>query len=132
VGSTAVVLAGVVAVQSGIAGTSALPVLPHRASAAHSSSDAQLPAPAEPTVPPPAAGEVREPAPDTRGVIVPDPGRAFAAHRRPATRPGSRDKDDSGKDSPDRSGKAKDPKDAEKSPKHPDDELGEDPEGKSS
>jgi hypothetical protein len=122
--STAVVLAGLVAVQSGIAGTSALPVLPHRVSAAQSGGDAELPAPTEPAVPPPAAGAVREPVTRTV-VVVPDRGPAAAAHRA-ATRPGppAGDSGKGPKDSPEQSGKDKEPKDSEKPAKHSDDRAG--------
>jgi hypothetical protein len=128
--STAAVLAGLVVVQSGIAGTAALPVLPHRAGGAPSASsgDAELPAPAEQGAPPPAAGAVRDGTPAGRTVVVVSGDRrpAPAAHP-PAKRPEPHVRSDKpAKDSPDQPAKAptkdpKDPKDAERSGKHPGD-----------
>jgi hypothetical protein len=66
--STATVVAGLVVVQSGIPGTAALPILPHRA-VAPAPPGAELPAPAEVSAPPPAAGTVRE-APVVRADVV--------------------------------------------------------------
>ena len=58
--SAAAVVAGVVVVQSGIPGTAALPVLPHRAAAPAPAADGtELPAPTEAGAPPPAARVVR-------------------------------------------------------------------------
>jgi hypothetical protein len=130
--STAAVLAGVVVVQSGIAGTAALPVLPHRAGGgpAASSGNAELPAPTEQGARLPAAGTVRDGTPATRTVVVVSGARrpAPAAHP-PAKRPDPRAASDkSGKDSPDQpaEGPGKDPKDPEKSGKPSGDKPGKD------
>ena len=58
--SAAAVVAGVVVVQSGIPGTAALPILPHRAAVpAPAAGGTELPAPTEAGAPPAAAGMVR-------------------------------------------------------------------------
>jgi hypothetical protein len=59
VASTAAVVAGLVGIQSGIVGTAALPILPHRA-VASVPDGAELPAPAEVGAPPPSAGRVQQ------------------------------------------------------------------------
>ena len=61
VASTAAVVAGLVAIQSGIVGTAALPILPHRAVAPAVPGGAELPAPAEVGARPPSAGTVQAP-----------------------------------------------------------------------
>ena len=114
--STAVVVAGVVAVQSGIPGTAALPVLPHRADAPVApGGGAELPAPAEVGAPPPGAGAVRT-APAGAGVMDVLPGHRPAAAHRPGKRPrppgGKADDGKGAKDSPDHSGKDSDPRPA--------------------
>ena len=58
VASTAAVVAGLVGIQSGIVGTAALPILPHRAVAPSVPGGAELPAPAEVGAPPPSRPEV--------------------------------------------------------------------------
>ena len=59
VASTAAVVVGLVGIQSGIPGTAALPILPHRAVApAAPAGGAELPAPAEVSAPPPSTGTV--------------------------------------------------------------------------
>lgn len=59
VASTAAVVVSLVGIQSGISGTAALPILPHRAPAAPAGG-AELPAPAEVSAPPPSAGTVQQ------------------------------------------------------------------------
>ena len=93
--STAAVLAGVVAVQSGIPGTAALPILPHRTVApAPVVGGAELPAPAEVSAAPPSAGAVHE-ASVARAAVLPE-------RRSAADRPGKRT-GHSGEDSHDNS-----------------------------
>jgi hypothetical protein len=99
--SAAAVVAGVVVVQSGIPGTAALPVLPHRAAAPAPAADGtELPAPTEAGAPPPAAGMVRTVS------------RASVPQRRtavPTARPPDRSGKGSGEDSADSgNGSAKD------------------------
>jgi hypothetical protein len=103
VGSTTAMVAGVVAVQSGISGTAALPILPDRAAApAAPAGGAELSAPAETSVPPPGAGTVRQ-ATVVHAAAMPQP--RSAAHRNPASadRPDRRSRP-SGDGSDDRSG----------------------------
>ena len=104
--STAAVVAGVVTVQSGIPGTAALPILPHRAVApAPLVGGAELPAPAEVIAPPPSAGAVHEVL-LARVAVRPD--RRSAANRpeQRTRRSGEASDDKSGKGSKhDRSGK---------------------------
>jgi hypothetical protein len=104
--STAAVVVGVMGVQSGIAGTSALPVVPHRAGAgAVPDSGAELPAPAEVSTPPPSVGAVRTaPADRVAAVVVPERRAAPAAHRS-EKHSGEGSDDNSGKGSKDHSGK---------------------------
>jgi hypothetical protein len=93
--STAAVVTGVVAVQSGIPGATALPILPHRAVApAAPTGGAELPAPAEISAPPPSAGAVT---PVDRAGVAPE-------RRSAADRPEKRAQE-SGKDSDKKSGK---------------------------
>ncbi len=95
--STAAVVAGVVAVQSGIPGTAALPILPHRTVASTPAvGGAELPAPAELSAPPPSAGAVHQ-APLARAALVPE-------RRSAADRPEKRTRH-SGEDSADNAGK---------------------------
>jgi hypothetical protein len=117
--SAAAVVAGVVAVQSGIAGTAALPVLPHRTPA--SGDGAELPAPVEVGAPP-SAGPVRTPA--DRVVVVAPERRPAPVVRHPTKRPAPVAADKGDKDSADRSGKGPGPK-PEPDPKpKPDDKAG--------
>jgi hypothetical protein len=104
--SVAAVVAGVVVVQSGISG-SALPILPHRSAAAAAEDGPDLPAPAEVSAPPPAAGAVRQ-VPATGAAVAVRHGPAVARPRAqdPAARPApsakepkERKGEDSGKDS---------------------------------
>ena len=98
--STAAVVAGVVVVQSGVAGTAALPILPHRAAAP--ASGTELPTPAEvrsAISAPPSAGAVQQ-APVSRPAAV--PGQASADQRRPAA--DRHENRPSGKESRDRPG----------------------------
>ena len=107
--STAAVVAGVVTVQSGIPGTAALPILPHRAVApAPLVGGAELPAPAEVIAPPPSAGAVHEVL-LARAAVRPDRRSAADRPERRTRRSGEASGDKSGKGSKhDRSGKGRD------------------------
>ena len=121
VASTAAVVAGLVTIQSGIVGTTALPILPHRAVAPSVPGGAELPAPAEVGAPPPSAGTVHE-APVVSAEVAPEQ----RTSQRPAKRAehtGKRAKPDKDKD--DKAGEGpghdsgKDPgKDSGKDPDH--------------
>jgi hypothetical protein len=67
--STAAVVTGVVAVQSGIPDPTALPILPHRAVAPAAAGGSELPAPVEVSAPSPGAGTVQQ-APVARAEVV--------------------------------------------------------------
>jgi hypothetical protein len=102
--STAAVVTGMVAVQSGITGTAALPILPHRTVAPAVPADgAELPAPAEVGAPPPGAGTVHE-VPVARAAVGPERSAADRSANRVTRADGKAEKDDrpaksSGKDS---------------------------------
>src|SRR5690349_24962454 len=70
VASTAAVVAGLVTIQSGIVGTAALPILPHRAVAPSVPGGTQLPAPTEVGAPP-RVGTV-QPAPVVSAEVAPE------------------------------------------------------------
>jgi hypothetical protein len=114
VASTAAVVAGLVGIQSGIAGTAALPILPHRAVAPAPAGGAELPAPAEVSAPPPSAGTVQQ-ATVVRAEVTqrsaPDrPGRGAGKPDKSGNDGGDKAGEDPGRDSGKDSGKDSDRK----------------------
>lgn len=116
VASTAAVVAGLVAIQSGIVGTAALPILPHRAVAPSVPGGTQLPAPTEVGAPP-RAGTV-QPEPVVSAEVAPEQRTGQHPAKR-AEHAGKPAKPDKGKDQKAGDDSGKDPgKDSGKDPDH--------------